>query len=348
MVVRWRRATAPAAPWPLPAGLGVARSPAVDGIRPGLAHVQLEGAGVILRHLEIPAIPERLRKALYRYDLDYALTTFLSDLGLRAVALLQPAHPDHPPARERLRWACRHLDWIESEAGSDSATFDRLYVLLREELARAEEQFAVYRRAKAIRDLLAADAVPFPVYKAFRSECLAALDRWGDLTGDQCEEIQRVRGKYLDLLGNFSDLMSGFQAHARKLRGSRKLGDEQRDLLEDIAAEGERIESHILAGVVPPEEGVELLREVANDLAALMEAIYDVDEDDLEAHLKALELEPPSTLEQVTKAWKEKIREVHPDLTGGDGEAAKNLNAAYYWLKGYYTRREKRGEEVHV
>ena len=62
--------------------------------------------------------------------------------------------------------------------------------------------------------------------------------------------------------------------------------------------------------------------------------------------LDVLELEADAEFAAIKKAWREKAKEVHPDVKPGDKEAAaefQKLQLAYEVLKSAEERREWRG-----
>lgn len=72
------------------------------------------------------------------------------------------------------------------------------------------------------------------------------------------------------------------------------------------------------------------------------EAPMDRERAELWSHLDVLNLDWPVTSAELTQAYRQRARETHPDLTGGDDTAFVRVNLAYEAIKAYMVQERER------
>jgi hypothetical protein len=329
------------------------RRPAIDRLDPMLHRLQRTAAILVLRGYGIAALPARLAELLARYDLRFALATFVRQLGVDLDALATDTHAGHARAHQRFV-ACLHLiDRIAAEAERSALDPAPLYDRLSGSLEDAEAALQHFRRAAAIDRTIAAASIPFPEFAAFREEAGSLLRTWACLSAAQLEDTFalvsdfRLAGELFDRLARETGELAAWLVARESLLGDAIV------LVRRMIDERDRLITQTLAGVRRCDAALKELTGLLDDLKTVAahvaaprtsdtEGAASDSEGDRRAKYSArLGVAETETLKEIKTAYRRLAKGCHPDTSGEDGAAKQfhEITEAYQWLIGHVPER---------
>lgn len=283
-------------------------------------------------------LPSRLLWMLRKVDAYSAVGRFLGYLGFDYDALLA-SHAERLRLEESL-FLLAEVDLLSVTTGLSDQPIYRAFETEGLEAARSLLG-RMSGAADVLRDLESGE-IEFGEYRnAFHKRARQIVENWEQAALDEIDRIHEAWSRWRELQDRYDALRGAIAAAVEEI-AARSAEEHIETFLEDVVASVEEQVREARDGAREPAAVLEALEEILADLEAVLEGLGGrkadpYGRDSPLAHaLRVLEVPPAAALDihVVKRAFRRLVKIHHPDA-GGDLERAKEINAAYSFLKRY-------------